>query len=257
MQRVTAQIDARISAGIEKFQPILCKARLSKKNESDTVTIITDIFHEVFGFDKYEQITSELPIKHTFCDLAIVLDGKVALLIECKGVTVDLREEHVTQATGYAANSGIDYVILTNGIQWRIYQVVFGKPVETVLVCSFDFCELNVNRPDDLAVLRSLCVESFDGGENAAIGQLHTRRGVLNRYIVGQLLLNDWMIDTIRRSLERHFPAVKITDSDVWHILSAEVFRPEITQGDQADKAAQTVAVADARMKEVQRASRK
>ena len=76
--------DSRLIAGVQRFQPILCKAKLAGKNESDTVTIIVDMLSEVFGFDKYEQITSELQIKRTFCDLAIKIDGKVCLLIECK-----------------------------------------------------------------------------------------------------------------------------------------------------------------------------
>ena len=60
--------DSRLIAGVQRFQPILCKAKLAGKNESDTVTIIVDMLSEVFGFDKYEQITSELQIKRTFCE---------------------------------------------------------------------------------------------------------------------------------------------------------------------------------------------
>ena len=149
--------DSRLIAGVQRFQPILCKAKLAGKNESDTVTIIVDMLSEVFGFDKYEQITSELQIKRTFCDLAIKIDGKVCLLIECKAVGVDLKEDHVSQATGYAANYGIDYVALTNGLSWSVYRVLFEKPVEITPVCSFEFCDLNVNRPDDLVPLRCLC----------------------------------------------------------------------------------------------------
>ena len=147
MPRTNHQEDSRLIAGVQKFRPILCKAKLAGKNESDTVTIIVDMLSEVFGFDKYEQITSELQIKRTFCDLAIKIDGKVCLLIECKAVGVDLKEDHVSQATGYAANYGIDYVALTNGLSWSVYRVLFEKPVEIVPVYSFEFCDLNVNRP--------------------------------------------------------------------------------------------------------------
>ena len=44
--------DSRLIAGVQRFQPILCKAKLAGKNESDTVTIIVDMLSEVFGFDK-------------------------------------------------------------------------------------------------------------------------------------------------------------------------------------------------------------
>lgn len=43
----------RISAGIKRFQPILESAKSRDVGESDTVTIITDMLSEIFGYDKY------------------------------------------------------------------------------------------------------------------------------------------------------------------------------------------------------------
>lgn len=256
MQKISAPVETRLSAGIQKFQPILRRAQLAGRNESDTVTIITDILCEVFGYDKYEEITSELCIKQQFCDIAVRLHGKVRLLMECKAVGVALREGHVLQASSYAANSGIDWVVLTNGITWRIYQVLFGKPVETVLVCEFNFCDLNVNQPEDYAPLYALCAEAFQGEDNTALSQLYVQRRVLNRYVVGQVLLNDWMIGTIRRSLERHYPGVKMDDGDVRRILREEVLRSEIVEGPQAEDARQDVEAANARMRAAQKGRR-
>ena len=250
MPKVNHPEDSRLIAGAQRFQPILCKAKLAGKNESDTVTIIVDMLSEVFGFDKYEQITSELQIKRTFCDLAIKIDGKVCLLIECKAVGVDLKEDHVSQATSYAANYGIDYVALTNGLSWSVYRVLFEKPVEIVPVCSFDFCGLNANQPDDLIPLRCLCVEAFQGGENNLLDQAYSQHSVLNKYRVGQLLLNDWMVQTVRRSLERHFPKVKISNDDVRRVLRDDVLRREIVEGDRAEDASKMVLVANERMKQ-------
>ena len=205
MQRISPQAEARLSSGVQKFQPILRRAQLAGRNESDTVMIITDILCEVF----------------------------------------------------YAASAGIDWVVLTNGITWRIYQVLFGKPVETVLVCEFNFCELNVNRPEDYAPLYALSIEAFQEEGNIALSQLYAQRRVLNRFIVGQVLLNDWMIGTIRRSLERHYPGVKMSDSDVRRILQEEVFRHEIVEGPQAEDARRDVDAANARMQAAQKERRK
>lgn len=256
MRKISQQIESRLVTGIQKFQPILRKASLSNKNESDTVTIIVDILCEVFGYDKYESITSELAIKRTFCDLAVKLDGKVKLLIECKAISVVLREDHVLQATNYAANAGIDWVVLTNGIDWRVYRVVFSKPVDRFLVHEFDFCDLNVNQPANLEALYRLCVEAFSGPNNSSLDVLYVRRKVLNKYVVGQLILNDWMVKSIRGSLQRHFPSVGITDDELRRIIRDEVFRPEISEGSLAEDAARAVAAADARMK-AERAAKK
>jgi hypothetical protein len=259
MRKISTQAEERISSGIQKFQPILRSARLSNKNESDTVTIITDMLSDVFGYNKYDQLTSELSIKRTFCDLAVRLDGQLRLLIECKAIGVDLREEHIMQATNYAANTGVDYVVLTNGAIWQVYQVLFGKPVERVLLSRFDFCELSANQPADYDILWPLCVEAFTAAGNAAMEAMVDQRQSqsLSPYIVGRVLLNDWMIRTIRGSLQRHFPDIKISNDEVYAMLRNEVFRPEIVEGPSADEAERIVSAANTAMKERQAQGRK
>ena len=126
-----------------------------------------------------------------------------------------------------------------------------------MLVCEFNFCELNVNRPEDYAPLYALSVEAFQEEGNAALSQLYAQRRVLNRFIVGQVLLNDWMIGTIRRSLERHYPGVKMDDGEVRRILREEVFRHEIVEGPQAEDARRDVDAANARMRAAQKERRK
>lgn len=49
------------------------------------MTIVKDLLSEVFGFDKYAELTSEL-IRGTYCDLAVKLDGKPRVLIEVKAM---------------------------------------------------------------------------------------------------------------------------------------------------------------------------
>ena len=84
MAVIPKKVQSRFVAGIKKFQPILNAAKTKDINESDTVVIITDMLSELFGFDKYSEITSEYAIKKTFCDLAIKVDGKLRFLIEAK-----------------------------------------------------------------------------------------------------------------------------------------------------------------------------
>ena len=69
---------------------------------------------DVFGFDKYSEITSEYVIRSTYVDLAIKLDGKTQMLIEVKAIGLDLKDTYVKQAVDYAANQGIEWVVSTN-----------------------------------------------------------------------------------------------------------------------------------------------
>jgi hypothetical protein len=81
MAAIPAIVSSRFATAIPKFKKILEQARERDVNESDTVTIITDILEEVFGFDKYNEITREYAIQGTYCDLAIKTNKKIEYLI--------------------------------------------------------------------------------------------------------------------------------------------------------------------------------
>jgi predicted type IV restriction endonuclease len=121
MAQVPTKVGERLASGLKRFQPVLQSAKARDVNESDTSIIVTDILSDVFGFDKYAEITREHCIRGTFCDLAVKLQDKVQFLIEVKAAGLDLKDAHVRQAVDYAANQGVDWVVLTNGVQWRIF----------------------------------------------------------------------------------------------------------------------------------------
>ena len=72
--RIPKKVEERFSTSVTKFKRVLKKALDKDVNESDTVSIVTDILADVFGYDKYEEVTSEYQIKHLFCDLAIKIN---------------------------------------------------------------------------------------------------------------------------------------------------------------------------------------
>ena len=51
-------------------------------SEADTVKLVMDLLEQVFGYDKYADVTSEHAIRGTYCDLAIKIDDKLVQLIE-------------------------------------------------------------------------------------------------------------------------------------------------------------------------------
>ena len=53
MAKLPKRAATRIAAGLKRFQPILTSARSRDVNESDTAVIVTDLLHDVFGYDKY------------------------------------------------------------------------------------------------------------------------------------------------------------------------------------------------------------
>ena len=94
----------RLTSNIKRFQSILSSAKARDINESDTVIIVTDMMCELFGYDKYSEITSEHMIRGTYCDIAIKLDGKIQTLWEVKAFGLETKEAHIKQAIDYASN---------------------------------------------------------------------------------------------------------------------------------------------------------
>ena len=241
MASIPKKAAERIAAGLKRFQPILTSAKARDVGESDTVTIITDMLAEIFGYDKYSEITSEYAIRGTYCDLAIKLDGTLQTLIEVKAIGIDLKDTHVKQAVDYAANQGVDWVLLTNGITWRVYHIVFAKPIAHELVIDIDFCALNPRSESDAELLYLWCKE---GWQRSVLGDFHTQKQALSRFFIGAMILTPTVLDVVRRELRRVSPDVKIETDQIRNVLASEVIKREVMEGDKADEARKKIAKA-------------
>lgn len=226
----------RIIAGIKRFQPVVAAAKTRDVNESDTVIIVTDMLADVFGYDKYSEITSEHAIKSTFCDLAVKLDGAAQprMLIEVKAIGLDLKDQYIKQAVDYAANLGVDWVVLTSAECWKVYKVIFGKPIDAELVLEFALSKLD---PKSEACLDALFTISKEGWQRSALAELQERKQALNRYFLGAILLSDSVLHVVRRQLRHLSPNVKIEEEEIKSVLLQEVLKREVLEGEKAELA--------------------
>lgn len=239
MASIPKKTAERIIAGIKRYQPILASAKARDVGESDTVTIIKDMLADVFGYDKYSEVTSEHAIRGTYCDLAIKLSQVLQFLIEVKAIGLELKDTHVKQAVDYAANQGVDWVILTNGNCWRVYRVTFAKPIDHELILEIDFCSLNSRVDSDIDALFLWCKE---GWSRSALGEYHTHRQALSRFFLGAMILTDPVVDVIRRELRRVSPDVRIESDQIRSVLSSEVIKREVMEGEKAEDARKKIA---------------
>lgn len=234
MVTIPVKVKDRLIAGIKKFQPIVAKAQEKDINESDTVTIISDILSDVFGYDKYTEITSEFAIKKTYVDLAIKLNGVPKLLIEAKAAGLDLKEQHIKQAVDYGSNSGVEWVILTNGVNWKVYNIVFGKPVNAELVYEFNLTTVSTKKQSDLEALYYLTREAMTKGNKTYLDEYHSQQQIVNRYTIAHIILSDTVLDSIRRALKKVSSDVKASNEDVQKILLEEVIKRDILADEKA-----------------------
>jgi hypothetical protein len=236
---IPKRVAERLSATIKRFQPVLAEARKRDVGEADTVTIVKDMLAEVFGYDKYSEVTSEYAIRGTYCDLATRIDGALQTLIEVKAIGLELKDPHVKQAIDYAANEGVEWVLLTNGLRWRVYRVVFAKPIDHELVVDIDFCALSPRADADLELLYLWCKE---GWVRSVLGEYHNQRQALSRFFVGAMLQTDPVVEVIRRELRRVSPDVRIDVEQIRAVLVGEVIKREVLDGEKADEARKKIA---------------
>lgn len=245
---ISAKTRDRISKYLKKYQTIVNKAFTADCNESDTVTIISDIFCNIFGFDKYENLTSEFAIRKTFCDLAIKISEKVPLLIECKAVGIELKDDHIRQATNYAADSGIEWVVLTNARNWKVYRVFFTQPIEKQLVYEFDFTSLSLRNADTITILFPLCIESFQKGIANGLNELYDQKQVFNRFVVGNIVCSEDVVSAIKKKLKKLFPETRIETADLANMLIKEIIKREIFEEDKSADAQKMIKKAERKL---------
>jgi hypothetical protein len=253
MANIPQKIQTRISEGLKRFQPIIESAKIRDVSESDTVVLLTGVLSEILGYDKYVDITTEFAIRGTYCDLAIKIEGKLALLLEAKAIGIDLKEQHVKQAVDYAANKGVEWVILTNAISWRIYKVVFSKPIQNILVCDIDFLKL---RPKALEDIERIFLLSKEAVSKSSLDEYFTQKQATNRFMIGNILCEEPILNVLKKELRTIYPDIKVTSEEIKSVLTLDVIKREIFIGEEAEEAKKKISKA-AKKKEKQKVEKK
>lgn len=235
--KIAKKTHDRLVAGLKRYQPIVRKLAERDISEADTVTVIKDMLTDIFGYDKYAELTSEQQIRGTFCDLAIRVEGKVHYLAEVKSAGTTLNDNHLRQAVNYGAHHGIEWIILTNAIIWKVYRIKFGQPIDWDEVYTFDMGALSSRSAEDLAKLCMLCRENIS---TDALQAFHKQAQILNRYVLAELLQSDAVVGALRKELRRLFDGLKTTDDELRVLLANDVIKRDALDGD-APKAAKAL----------------
>jgi hypothetical protein len=244
MSKIPNKVETRIKEALKRFKPVVEQAKARDIGEADTSTLVKDILADLFGYDKYADITAEYQIKGTFCDLALKVDGKLALLIEVKAIGLELKEGFIKQAVDYAANQGVEWVILTNSVNWQVYRIGFGKPISSELLMSLNFLALD---PKSQVDIDSLYLLSREAQGKSLLDEYHEQKQALSKYCIGALLLTEPVLTVIRRELKRLSPDVRIEIEEIQTVLAHEVIKRDVLEGDKASEANKKIARAASR----------
>lgn len=236
MSSIHKKVIDRLTSEVPKFQKILKLAQDRDINEADTVAITADILSNVFGFDRYLEVTSEYAIRNTYCDLAVKIDESPKYLVEVKAIGLSLKENHLRQAINYGANKGVEWVVLTNGATWEIHRIRLDKSVNADKICEFNFLELNARKAEDQEILFLLCKEGLTNAKEA-LSEFHSRMQTINRFMIGAIILSDKFIENIRRELRKITSGLKVEHTEIEKILVHEVLKREVLEDEKVNKA--------------------
>ncbi len=187
-----------ITKDLKKFLPIFQEAHDQAMNESDTSLRISKFCENVLGYDVFKDVSREHAVKDRNVDYAIKCNGKIQFFIEVKQAGAALKEKHAEQASNYAANAGVRWVLLTNGGNWNMYHLTFDEGIQLDLAWSLNVLEDNIK--DSSAKLSMLHRKSMAKGE---LDEYYDRLKILSPKSVLQAIFHENVLRLIRLQLKK------------------------------------------------------
>jgi len=198
-----------ITKDLKRYIPIFQQSHEQGINEAETSLRIGKFLEDALGYDIFQDITKEHSIKNRYIDYAIKAEGKVVFFVEVKQAGIELREKHIEQAANYAANAGVEWVVLTNGRYWQLYHLTFDEGIQSDIIFSVDLVE---NDPEDSgSKLSFLHKKSILKGE---LTEYYERIKTLSPKSLVQAMFHEETLSVIRRNLRR-ITSVMIDEKEV------------------------------------------
>ncbi len=203
-------LDKQTMVQLSRFATAFREARDRGANESDTVMYLIKFFEDVLGYDPLKgEISKELAIKDRYCDVALKVDGSVRLLVEAKAAGLkSLGDKHIEQAENYASRAGVPWVLLTNGIEWRLYHLTFneGEGIAHDIAFEVNFLEqIDRNAEDVWAKFELLTRSSM---KKDLIEDFWQQKKVLSAASVVRVLFHEEVLRVVRRLLRKDAEAM-------------------------------------------------
>lgn len=128
-QDILDQYSIKMRTEVTKLIPQVDAATKNKLNESNTRMLVDRILMDVLGYS-IDEIKAEQNIEGRRADYVLSVGDKESLVVEVKKAGLPLKDQHVFQATSYGAFSGIEWVLLTNLRDWKLFRITSGLKVE-------------------------------------------------------------------------------------------------------------------------------
>jgi len=179
---------------IERLQAKLDRHRRDDLKEYPTRTIFIAVLLQALGWDvtNPDEVHEEYPtIDGKSVDYALKIDEKPVLFLEAKPLNDPLTDvKSITQVVGYAANAGVAWCVLTNGVIYKVY-----------------YSYAKAEAPEKLAFEVSVDPKENQG---MTVQQIAERLSLLSRDSMGKGVLDElgkeaFAMGKIRKALDKIF----------------------------------------------------
>jgi len=145
--------------------------RSPQMDESNTKRKIIEPLLEILGWNVVSasvelEYSVQIGVGTKKADYALLLQDRPVVFVEAKGADTALKDNHETQLRSYMRQIGVDWGLLTNGREFR----VFRRETDTqtpneLLLAAFDLDDAAANT----LVLKALTKATIQAGEDEAI----------------------------------------------------------------------------------------
>lgn len=210
-------IDKEVRRKINDSRRMIDKLFKADGNEAETRRRVERIFERLMGYDAFDHLSRERAIRGAgeteHVDFAVQLeagpDAEPVIMVELKRASVNLAVKHLKQVASYAIDSGCEWILLTNGREWKIYHVEFGQPPITQLIEHW-----NLLTDDVVDLADKFELLSYKQVKKGSLKKLWQRATVLSSESLLSALISQDLLKVLCRVLRKN-TGVLITQPDL------------------------------------------
>lgn len=211
-----------LRASLKKYKSKYLRKAFSHLDESATRIMTNSLLTDVLGYKELEEIRTEFRIRGEYADYVVQVGRKKHFVVEVKSIQIDLNQKHLRQSLNYAANEGIDWILLLNGRQVEVFKVNFGKPIASKLAFSLDL----LDKDDFKSAAELLVYLTKRSVMKSELDDFWKRISALSPSVIAKMLYSEDIARTIRNIIKRdtgiYFQLEDVGES-IYKVISSPV----------------------------------
>ncbi len=205
-----------------RLSKLLREAITRDINKLDTVRLVGKILNDLFGYDKFTDVTREFEIDGSFLDFAVQEETPNRFLVEVKTFRSHIDQEDIKRFVNNALERDFKWVVVTNGIRWKMYEICPHERIKRRLRLSFNFLTLSLGDEDDQ---QRLFLLSKEGMNKDNILEFSEYRKVASNFRINMNTQDEFFFNEIGRNFKYTLPKIQVENDTLFNILTKRLNR--------------------------------